>query len=41
MKKKGEKTVNQNKYLARKNKFYALFTTFENIEVAGSNMFNV
>jgi len=38
--KKRHNTVNQNKYLAQKNNFYVLFTTFENTEVTGSNMFN-
>jgi hypothetical protein len=38
--KKGQNTVNQNKYLAQKNKFYVSFITFENTEVTGSNMFN-
>ena len=40
IRKKGQNTVIRNKYLAQKNKFYVSFTTFENTEVTGSNIFN-
>jgi hypothetical protein len=38
--KKRHDIFNENECLAQKNKFYVLFTTFENTEVAGSNMFH-